>query len=224
MEYKDYNEVTWIVKPPTIANPEQLTDWLSPLAEMRGYALYENGQRPYFKIGDNQFLDNDSFDQYSYHILVKLDKKIIGCVRLLPLKPELDCVTSQIIGKETLRNILNNFFENTHGLAEASRWIVHPDYRHTSIGYNLVYALWALAKALNYKFIANSGQYSQKLINHYGAVYIMDQTKPFFSEQYQDHIYIFYFDERKLTSAAIANIQKMQDILKLKQSYTAHAQ
>ncbi len=212
---KEQPHFQWEIKLPFNRDPTQSYDWLEPVNEMRGYTLYENGYRPFFKTGSNQFSDRDDFEFASYHILAKIDNKTIGCIRLLPLSVNLECVTSEIVGQEIFTTAINSFTQEIDHLAEVSRWIVHPDYQETMVGYHLGYAVWSLANYLGYRFIANGGRKSNKLITQYGAVYLPNYAGPYYSEKYNDNIYIFYFDKNKLSEKALKAIEKVSSTLLL---------
>jgi len=210
--------VSWEIMRP-VADRALPNDWLRKVREMRGRALYENGLRPYFKKDDNLFLDEDIFDPFCYHILAKIDDKIVGCVRLLPLSNNCHCVTHETVGEQTffaaLKSLCTEYSLGIDEISEASRWIVNPDYQKTRIGYYLVYAVWALANHLGYLFFASGGFKVNKLLHHYGAVYLSQNAGPYYSEKYQDNVYILAFDKNKLSAKAISNIEKMRKVLQL---------
>jgi hypothetical protein len=211
--------VSWEIMMP-LPDPALLQDdWLREVREMRGWALYENGRRPYLKKSDDLFWDEDNFDPFCYHILARIDGKIVGCVRLLPLTNNLNCVTHETVGTQdflsAIQSLCAQYSLETHEISEASRWIVDPNYQQTKIGYYLGYAAWALANHLGYLFFANGGFKINKLLQHYGGVYLPKNAGPYYSEKYQDDIYILSFDKSRLSTKAIDNIEKMRKILKL---------
>lgn len=182
---------------------------------MRGLALYENGRRPFFEISPGSFCDKDNFEYNSYHILARTKKNIVGCLRLLPLASDINCISAEIIGPDLFKMILNENKISQKKITEANRWIVHPSYKHTRIGYYLVYGCWALCQHLGYRFIANAGLKAQKLIDHYGGVLLSSQAGPYYSEKYQDSVYMFQFEFERLSKRARTYIAEMGSRLQL---------
>jgi len=208
-------KITWEVKVPASLNTLESNDWLKQVTEMRGRVLYENGLRPFFQVGDNQFLDTDAFEASCYHILAKIDNHIVGCVRLLPLTESLDCVSSEAIGKEIFSSIIKRHYQDLSSLAEISRWIADPHYQTTRVGYDLMFGVWALANHLGFQMIANGGHMVKDGIKLYGVAYLSDNPGPYYSKKYNDNIYLLYFDKNKLSNKAVKAIEKMTEILNL---------
>ncbi len=183
---------------------------------MRGIILYEQGLRPLFKKALG-FWDEDDFDYHSYHILAKHHDRIVGCIRLLPIVHHLDCVSREIVGPKTFETVLNHLPFKQHKLSEGNRWLVHPDYRDTMVGHSLLYALWALANHLDLQFIGNGGFKTKALIRHYGGTLLEKYAGPYYSEKYNDQVYLFYFDVNLLSARARRQIYCMSMLLGLKQ-------
>lgn len=191
-------------------------EWLRELQVLRGRVFYEEGLRPFFQVAENQFLDKDNFDLICYHILAKINNKIVGGIRLLPLSPHRSCVTEEIIGKAPFDELIQACFgDKIIGLSEMSRWFVDPKYHATRIGPYLVYAVWALANHLRLAFIANSGRKTKNFITHYGGAYLSKCPGSYYSEKYNDEIHILFFDKKRLSNKALKHIEEMHKILKL---------
>jgi predicted GNAT family N-acyltransferase len=207
--------IDWELKCPIGHEKREWHAWLEQTREMRGYVLYEEGLRPFFKKFDNNYYDCDPFDNRCYHILAKDNGKVIGCIRLLPMSQNLNCITSEAVGTEVIAKAMAGFGVAFNRLAEVSRWIVHPQYKKTLTGHYLALAVWGLANHLGYQFFASGGFKVNKLLSQYGGVYLSENAGPYYSEKYQDNVYILYFDKNKLSDKAISNIAKMQRVLKI---------
>lgn len=205
----------WEIKLPEHLSPNESYEWLPSVCKMRGLALYEKGRRPYFQKNAHFFYDEDDFEYQSYHILAKLKNNIVGCIRLLPLNENLSCISQQIIGPGIFTKLIQDNSLIGEKIFETNRWIVHPRYRKTRIGFYLGYAALALATHLGNRLIANAGFKSQSLIEHYGGTLFSQQAGPYYSKKYQDSVYMFQFESARLSVRAKNHIQKMWEILGL---------
>ncbi len=214
LEVLDMNDIHFELKFPQALYPKQSYDWLEPIKKLRGFVLYENGLRPFFRKDDRLFYDEDCFEYRSYHIIAHYKGILAGCIRLLPILEDQSCVTSEIIGKENFRIVLQEL--PTHQkISESNRWIVHPNYKNTLIGHYLIYAAWALSSHIGYHCIGNGGFKMNAFIRHYGGTLLEKNAGPYYSEKYNDDVYIFYFDANRLSERAKIRIHKISALLGL---------
>jgi hypothetical protein len=65
--------------------PGATGEFLAELSEFRGRMLYADGRRPQFMRKAGQYADNDPLDLESFHVTVRTDGALIGCIRVTPL-------------------------------------------------------------------------------------------------------------------------------------------
>jgi hypothetical protein len=65
--------------------PGATGEFLTELSEFRGRMLYANGRRPRFARKGGKYADNDPLDLESFHVTVRTDGALIGCIRVTPL-------------------------------------------------------------------------------------------------------------------------------------------
>ena len=101
---------------------QALPDWLSELREMRGRVCYEEGHRPFFLLSDGKFCDSDLADLSAYHIITRLEGRVVGCARILPLTNGQQSTLLSTIGKDRFEEILSRIGTTRTRSCEASRW------------------------------------------------------------------------------------------------------
>src|SRR5262245_29285614 len=102
--------------------------WLSEVWSLRGYVLYNNGQRPQFKVAADRYADPDPADFASYHLLAYRNSTLVGCARLLPLTTGATGLTESCIGKEPLEQMLQDLGVGRAEAIEGGRWLAHPEH------------------------------------------------------------------------------------------------
>lgn len=178
---------------------------LSLVRSMRGEVLYADGRRPEFKNGLS-FDDDDKLDHISYHILAWDKKKVVGCLRITPLRfPITQSNILNLIGEEKFLELCQPFMLDNSFFAEASRWLVLPKYTRLKIGTNLMLNAWALILHFQYTCLFFSGDATNYLLKEFGASLIANE-KPFFSEKYNDYIKFGVFDYKNPPAKLLARI------------------
>src|SRR5262245_27859970 len=119
--------------------------WLDAVWSLRGSVLYNNGQRPQFKVAENRYADPDPAAFAAYHLLAYGDSKLVGCARLLPLTNGATGLTESCLGKGPLAQMLQDLGAGRAEAIEGGRWFAHPDHRNHRLGVLLAAAAVALA-------------------------------------------------------------------------------
>ena len=151
-------------------------EWLMRARSMRSQVLYDGGARPAFGPGGGAFGDADPLDLHCHHLLLLDDEMPVGAGRLTA--PGITAAPSLVDATFGRSNVCVNL--SRHGIArqvcaEASRLVVHPDFRK---GFNprLLFAgLWALAEDLRANAIiaaVGTGNGQDRLFSILGAKFI----------------------------------------------------
>jgi hypothetical protein len=169
--------------------------WLAEVAEMRGCVLYQQGRRPSFLRSDGSFDDADPIDLNAYHILARLQGRLVGCARIVLLKDIESAAVSSTIGELWFRDILRDLGTTRERACEASRWTVVPECRG-ELGRRLVVTSWAVARWLDVEVafvLAGTRQKQDLALIRMGARAI--HGLPLFpSDIFDDELRLLYFD------------------------------
>ena len=122
-----------------------LPSWLREVQEMRGRVCYAEGRRPSFLTAAGDFLDADSADHDAFHIIGRAQGSAVGCARLLRLANHPNGMMASTFGERQFDDILKGLGTTRQRVAEASRWMVLPEYRG-GLGRNLIAATWAVVR------------------------------------------------------------------------------
>jgi hypothetical protein len=153
------DEIVWCVHWPLNASGEGMSGqpltpaWLDALWALRGYVLYNNGERPQFKIAESRYADTDPADFASYHLLAYRSGNLIGCGRLFPLPKDIMGLTESFLGKDMLEKMLQDLGAGRAEAIEGGRWLAHPAHRDHGTGMLLAAAGVALARHLGYRIL-----------------------------------------------------------------------
>jgi hypothetical protein len=175
--------------------PASTPAWLSEVREMRGRVCYDQGHRPSFRTTNGRFEDADTVDLSAYHVIVRSLGKAVGCARLLPLARVRSGVISSAIGPERFSSILMELGTTRENTAEASRWIVVPEFRG-GMGPRIVAAVWAVTRWLSLEFVfvmAGTRQRQDLALIHMGAQALSDIALVR-SDVFDDELRLLYFN------------------------------
>ena len=160
-----------ILPPPGIA-AGPVPEWLLWVRALRTRVLYDDGMRPAFAPGGGAFGDADPVDLQSHHLILQDGDMSVGAARLTAHGSTMPSLTDAAFGRENVRENLRRAGLSRDACAEASRLVVHPDYRR---GFNprLLFAgLWALAEELHAEAIiaaVGTGKGQDRLFSILGA-------------------------------------------------------
>jgi predicted GNAT family N-acyltransferase len=126
---------------------------LAELWEMRGRIIYQNGYRPSFRSPDGKFSDEDPLDALSFHVTVRLNGTLVGCVRLIRYIDAPMTWAQRLLGKPQIEAVLNTLARSLVHTGECGRWIVEPKQRGKHLGRYLISGVYATARAFNVKTI-----------------------------------------------------------------------
>jgi N-acyl-L-homoserine lactone synthetase len=191
--------------------------WLQELSEMRGEVLFDNGRRPLFKQSNGKFADPDVLDTYAYHLLAKSDDRIVGCVRVIPLISSPTSITESLLGRSALEHVLQEIGSHYSHTVEASRWMVHPDFRGSRVSLGLAAGMMAIADHLNFKtMIAMAGTHDgqDRYLMHMGLLPLpgIPLVK---APEFDDELRIVHYDVSQPPNSLVRRwYSKMESLLK----------
>jgi hypothetical protein len=177
--------------------PESATGgFLAELSEFRGRVLYAGGRRPSFAREGGRFADDDPLDLASFHVTVRADGGLIGCVRVTPLLEYSMSIIGRGVGPSCLEAAVNRMNLARTDCVEAGRWIVAPSARGALLGRTLLLSLWVTGQWLDKRCLfgavgVRDGQ--SRVVSRCGgrAAPGMDRV---FVKEYDDELSVMYFD------------------------------
>jgi Acetyltransferase (GNAT) domain len=192
--------LVWCAHWPLTASGEGMSgqpltpDWLDAVWALRGYVLYNNGERPQFKIAESRYADRDPADFASYHMLAYRNGELVGCVRGLPLPNDIKGLTESFLGKDTVERMLQDLGTGRAEAIEAGRWLAHPDHRDHRVGMLLAAAGVALARHLEYRilFCSVGTKYQQHRVLARLGFKPVPTVKSFYSNFFADTLQVMY--------------------------------
>ncbi len=176
------------------ANEQELPDWLDELREMRGRVLYAGGRRPqFFDEASNRCYDCQPYDLEAWHIVARLNGKLVGCVRCAPLATTGSPLTD-LLGADRVRDIVASLGTTPDRCAEVSRWTVDPECGFFGLGYDLIAAVWAFLADSGYQIgLAATGTQGKqdRILEQLGLRYLED-VEGQWSEAFDDTLRFMY--------------------------------
>jgi hypothetical protein len=119
--------------------------WLHELRNMRSNILYADGRRPAFGPGGNHLGDPCPRDDHSFHITVRVDERLVGCIRGLPLScNRSSAVLDDVMGHGKLDYCLSALNVKRDHCIEVSRLLLDTEYRTSHLARHLVASIWAM--------------------------------------------------------------------------------
>lgn len=173
---------------------DKIPSWLMALRSFRGQVLYEDGLRPYFRLGEEVYEDNCEADFYSFHLIAKKNDEIAGSVRITPLLDHLCSSSSDALGKEVFSDLLDKNGYVSQKLAEIGRWTVSKKYKNTFLGFFLGLHSIDFANSINLKSFANGGKKAQHMMSLFGGKLFSLNPGPYFIPKYNDEIFFIDID------------------------------
>lgn len=152
-------------------------EWLAWLRAMRSHVLFDNGARPAFGPGGGSFGDADPADFDCDHLVLFDGELPVGAVRLSSRsRAGAPSLIDSVFGAGTAALGLTRRGLGRERCVEASRLVLHPEYRHGRTVRRLLAGLWALA--------ADSG--AQTILAAVGTASGQDRLFAFFGAEVLD--------------------------------------
>jgi hypothetical protein len=126
--------------------------WLDEVSEMRGRVLYDGGRRPSFRLPDGRFADPDRLDRHAHHLLARVDGRLVGCVRVVPVNGACG-LTEQLLGANHFATALRVLGVERSRTIEGGRWMVDPTCRASRLAALLAAGGVAVARALGFEVL-----------------------------------------------------------------------
>jgi hypothetical protein len=157
---------------------QPLPEWLLWLRSLRSQILYDGGTRPLFGPGGGRYGDPDPADLDCYHLALFEDDIPVGAARLaLEGCNRGTSLVDPTFGTENVRNSLARAGYRREDCAEASRLVLHANYRQGRVVQRLFGGLWALAAEAGAKAIVaavGTRNHQDRLFSIFGAEILHD--------------------------------------------------
>jgi predicted GNAT family N-acyltransferase len=218
---KEESNYRWQVLAPPAAIPDNFPGaeatggFLAELSEFRGRTLYANGRRPLFAREDGQYADDDPLDLESFHVTVRADSALIGCVRVTPLQEYSRSFIGRQVGPSYLEAAVNMMNLAPTDCVEAGRWIVAPLARGTGLSRILLLSLWVIGQWLDKRCLfgavgVRDGQ--STMVSRCGG-HAAPGIDPVFAKEYDDELSVMYFDLNHPPSRVADQLREVRHIL-----------
>lgn len=203
---------SWQLTCPRTSSPSLLGE----ISEFRGRTLHADGRRPRF-ARNGGYADDDPIDVHSFHVTVRSDGGLIGCVRVTPIGELSQSFLGRLAGNLPIREALQAMHVKATECAEAGRWIVAPAARGATLGRNLLVSTWVVGRWLNKRYLfgaigVRDGQV--KMCARSGGQ-AAPATAPIFVEEYDDELSLMYFDLSNPPSGVAAQLDRVERLLGL---------
>jgi hypothetical protein len=211
----------WQVVAPPTGIPDSLpvsqstSGFLTELSEFRGRMLYADGRRPRFARVGGQYVDDDLLDRESFHVTVRTDGALIGCVRVTPLPEYSRSFIGRRVGPSYLEAAVNMMNLARTECAEAGRWIVAPSARGTVLSRLLLLSLWVMGQWLDKRCLfgavgVRDGQ--STMVGRCGG-HVAPGIAPVFVRDYDDELSVMYFDLNHPPPRIATQLKRVRRIL-----------
>jgi predicted GNAT family N-acyltransferase len=192
--------------------------WLERTRVMRARVLHEEGKRPQFRAGDS-YVDPDTLDPLSYHVLGYVEDELVGCCRLFPVSRSEPGVTERLLGADRFEGIFGELLVSRAKCGEVGRWIVKPAHQRSGVGRKLLAATFAVARHLGlHEIVATvgtkDGQNRALVRIGVGAVPVPG-VEPFYADPFSDRVVVMHASPHVKDPAFQALIDEMARTLDL---------
>lgn len=179
------------------------SNFLNKIAHFRTKIFSQDRKRKGFsKLDTDEILDINS-----YHIVVSINKGIVGYNRITPLHIDMDCIFSRAYGKEYFQTVYRQL-ATKNPLAEVSRWSVDPQYSPHFLGIKIFAGFWALIIKLEHNVISiNNSKKANYCIQQGGAKLMTND--PIYSDYYNDILVPLYYQYQKPPDNLLSLIKQM---------------
>ena len=188
--------------------------WLHETRNLRSTILYANGRRPAFGPGGDRFGDFCPRDDHSFHITVRVDEKLVGCVRGLLLSADKsNAVLDDVMGHGKLDHSLAALQVGRHHCFEVSRLVLDAEFRASQIARQMVASIWALSWHVGVKMIVagvGTRDYQDRFIARLG-LRPMPYSEPMLAHAYDDHVRPMYAWTHAPANSIAAMVREMYD-------------
>jgi hypothetical protein len=118
------------------------------LTALRGRVFYAQGRRPQFLTANGEFADEDEHDSVAFHLIGSSGDQPVAACRLVRFPDVATTDFERRVGSEAIERIIGALRIGRGDVAELSRWVVDPRFRHAGLGAQLIAGMWALAAHL----------------------------------------------------------------------------
>jgi hypothetical protein len=194
--------------------------WVSEIRALRSRVLYDEGRRPRFQPGSAGDGDPDPLDLQSFHVAVRDDGILVGCVRITPIGGPLPCATEQFIGAERWGTLLGHMAVPSDQIVEHGRWVAAREYKDIGTGLYLMCLSFALAYKLGYtSSVATASIDVVEMLERAGARRAPDLA-PVHSEHYAGDAIVLYGHQREFSPSVLQQFERTAALLRICPVYT----
>ena len=212
--------------PPGPAANQSPPEWLLWIRSLRSQILYDGGTRPLFGPGGGRYGDPDPADLDCYHLALFEDHIPVGAARLaLTGCNRGTSLVDPTFGTENLRCSLARAGYRREDCAEASRLVLHPNYRQGRIVQRLFGGLWALAADAGAKAIiaaVGTRNHQDRLFSIFGAE-ILHDAGSVDAPAFNDRLCLALFPVDAASPPDYAEIDYMREFIAQSRSRSAFA-
>jgi hypothetical protein len=221
------SDYRWQVLAPPAGNKYNLPvsvatgGFLAELSEFRGRVLYAQGRRPQFARKAGQYADEDPLDRESFHVTVRTDRVLIGCVRVAPLPEYARSFIGQQVGPSSLEGAVSMMMLARPDCLEAGRWIVAPSARGTVLGRTLFLSLWVIGQWLDKRclFGAVGVRDGQSTVAGRCGAQVAPAIEPVFVKEYDDELCVMYLDLNHPPPRVAGELRRVRRILNMPEDF-----
>lgn len=213
------NQFAWEVYSPQDEDLVQLRrvtpELLQEISEFRGRVLYDDGRRPDFK-SEGHFCDRDGYDKSAFHLTVRCNQALIGYLRVIRLCNHSHGLIDRLFGRERYAGLLDKLHTTRGSCLEGGRWIVDRGWQGYSLGRQLLFAYWAIARSIGGSHIfgaAGSRDGQIEMIKKAGGC--VADIPPVSVPEYADELRIVYFELDNPPPFVLAQLPATLHLLRL---------
>jgi predicted GNAT family N-acyltransferase len=206
----------WGLIPPLGADSEHSV-LLAELSQFRGQILHANGRRPGFWRPGLGFADDDPRDVDSFHVTVRNEGELVGCVRIRTLPEHAEASIGRLMTDSQFAAVLKEMRLTRNDCIEVGRWTVASPARGTAIGRTLVLSGWAVGRWLDKRRIiaaAGTRDGQANMLARFGGQILPSFSAKFVAE-YDDELAPMYFDLDQPPPRVAEQLPSVERLLKL---------
>jgi N-acyl-L-homoserine lactone synthetase len=213
--------LAWCVVPP-LAGPHAHLPPIGPpttapqIAEFRARVLFDEGRRPSFRKVEGTYADADPLDAFAFHVVVRSEGEIIGCIRANPTSVEPPSSMAALLGPALLAHVLSSLRVDRSDCWDGGRWAVDPRRQRAALGGELACAAMAVARQLGGRRlvgVAGVRQRQADLLVSLGAEYVV-ACPAIEAKALDDELRVVAFDLDHVHPASAARIEAAAVILR----------
>jgi N-acetylglutamate synthase-like GNAT family acetyltransferase len=217
----DSGETTHAIECRLFAPPREvampiLPQWLLSIRKLRSQVFHDGGARPSFGPEGKSYGDPDPADLYSHHLALFDGDNPIGAARFSLIDQGSGAsLIASTFGERKIRFCLEKAGFRWEDCAEASRLILHPEYRKGRTVQRLFAGLWALAAQSGAPAIlaaVGTASNQDRLFAIFGAK-MLDNAGSVHSALFDDKLRLALFSVDRNAPPDYPELEQMQEFI-----------